>query len=207
MPSTRLPVLGLLGGVASGKSFVANVLARHGGLVLDADRAGHETLTEPAVKHAIEQRFGSQVFDEHGDVIRKALGAIVFSDPAALRFLEELTHPRIGQRLLRQLEQGGNAVAAVLDAPVMLKAGWDGFCSEIWFVDAPREVRLQRALERGWTAAQFAAREAAQESLEEKRRRSDRVISNFGTSDSVEKTALSFWNEFIGRSRSESNSE
>ncbi len=183
--SPRPRVLGLLGGIASGKSYVANLLAAQGAVVLDADRAGHEVLNDRNVQWALQNRWGKQVFTAQGDVDRKAVGAIVFADPAELKFLEQLTHPQIGERLRQQLtaiqdtHRGSeDTLAAVLDAPVMLKAGWDALCDEIWFIDAPREVRLQRALDRGWSPEQFQAREAAQEPLEEKRLRADRIIEN-----------------------------
>lgn len=206
-PDARhLPVLGLLGGVASGKSFVAGLLAEHGAAVLDADRAGHQVLEQDEVKAALRERWGPRVFTPTGQVDRKAVGEIVFQDQAELEFLEAVTHPRIGCLLQEQIEhllQQG-APAAVLDAPVMLKAGWDAICDAIWFVDAPRPTRLQRALQRGWTEAQFAAREAAQESLDEKRRKADVMIDNAGSSQATAAAVARHWQQFLDRVRTSS---
>jgi len=199
-------VLGLLGGVASGKSFVAGLLAEHGAAVLDADRAGHQVLEQDEVKAALRERWGPRVFTPTGQVDRKAVGEIVFQDQAELEFLEAVTHPRIGCLLQEQIEhllQQG-APAAVLDAPVMLKAGWDAICDAIWFVDAPRPTRLQRALQRGWTEAQFAAREAAQESLDEKRRKADVMIDNAGSSQATAAAVARHWQQFLDRVRTSS---
>ncbi len=195
----RLPVLGLLGGVASGKSFVAGLLAQHGAAVLDADRAGHQVLTEQDIKEQLHARWGDRVFTPAGEVDRKAVGEIVFSDQGELEFLEAVTHPRIGCLLQEQIEhhfrQG--APAAVLDAPVMLKAGWDAMCDAIWFVDSPRPTRLKRALARGWTEAQFDAREAAQEPLDEKLRKSDVIIDNAGSSEATAALVARHWQQFL----------
>jgi len=203
-PGARhLPVLGLLGGVASGKSYVANLLAKHGAAVLDADRAGHQVLEQDEVKATLRQRWGDRVFTPTGEVNRKAVGEIVFNDPTELKFLEAVTHPRIGCLLQEQIElllQQG-APAAVLDAPVMLKAGWDAMCDAIWFVDAPRPTRLQRALQRGWTEAQFDAREAAQESLDEKRRKATVVIDNAGDSEATAAAVARHWRQFLDQVR------
>jgi dephospho-CoA kinase len=180
-------VLGVLGGVASGKTLISKQLQELGAEVLDADRAGHAVLLEPDVEAAARTRWGPKIFGPDGHIERKKLGAIVFGPSAEARreleYLEKLTHPRIGALLRRQAveaSQRGTRVL-VLDAAVMLKAGWQEFCNKTIFVDAPREVRLARARQRGWTDEGFAAREAAQESLEEKRRWADVTIENSGS--------------------------
>jgi dephospho-CoA kinase len=184
-----MKVIGLLGGVASGKSSVAKAIARRGAVILDADAAGHDALRQSAVKEAIRNRWGARVFDAGGDVNRRAVAEIVFADTTAardeLKFLESVTHPLIAKSLSDQLA-AINAPVAVLDAAVMLKAGWDRHCDHIVFVDAPREVRLARARQRGWTEAQFDAREAAQERIERKRAASDYVLDNSGTPADLE---------------------
>jgi dephospho-CoA kinase len=160
-------LIGILGGVASGKSAVCNCLRSLGAAVLDADRVGHAVLREAEVKRAIHHRWGGKVFDAAGEIDRPAVAQIVFAatpeSKTELTFLEQLTHPRIGQRLQAQLAELNRegARAAVLDAPVMLKAGWDRMCQRIMFVDTPRCLRLERARQRGWTEADFEAREAA----------------------------------------------
>ena len=193
-------LIGIVGGIASGKSLVSSRLATLGAEVLDADLAGHDVLREPAVKEAVRARWGDDVFDSDGEISRAKVARIVFAANTAgheeLRFLEELTHPRIGQRLSEQIARwarDGATTAAVLDAPVMLKSGWDNKCDTIIFVDAPREVRLARARRRGWDEADFEAREAAQHAVEEKRRRADVVIDNSSTLEHVYAQVDRFW--------------
>lgn len=183
-------VIGIAGGVACGKSLVAEQLRRLGAAVLDADRVGHAVLCDPEVIAAARQRWGAGIQDGDGRIDRRKLAAIVFAPPPQgpddLAFLEQLTHPRIGQRLREQMEEWqrqGTVSAVVLDAAVMFKAGWDALCDVILFVDAPRAVRLARARQRGWSDAEFQSREAAQEGLDEKRRRAHVIVDNSSSPD------------------------
>ena len=192
-------VIGIVGGVASGKSLVAEQLRRLGAVILDADRAGHEVLQEESVRRALRQRWGDDVFDDRGGVDRAAVAQIVFgpspTGPQERAFLEQITHPRIGGRLREQVAaaQRAGAPVVVLDAPLLFEADWHHLCDQILFVESPREVRLQRARERGWTDDQFCAREAAQVSVEEKRRRSDQVIDNGGSLSEVAERVRRWW--------------
>ena len=200
----RMKIIGLLGGVASGKSLVAEQFRRLGAAVLDADRIGHEVLLLPEVREAIHKHFGDKVFRSDGEVDRKALGRIVFAlppaGPRALTFLEQLSHPKIRRRLRDEVEQmARNGVpATVLDAPVMLKAGWDKLCDVVIYIDAPDETRLKRAMSRGWTAEEFAAREAAQDSLDLKKQRADFVVDNSASEEYTQQQVERLWRSLIG---------
>lgn len=178
-------VVGIMGGIASGKSLVAQRMKQLGAVVIDADQIGHEVLLEPQVEQAVAKKWGPAVIDRSGHVDRAALAKIVFSPPPTgpreLEYLEQLTHPRIKKHLQSQL----SALASedpdrvvVLDAPVLLKAGWDKFCEKVVYVKASRALRLKRAMERGWSEEDFNAREAAQESLDKKLACADLVIDN-----------------------------
>ncbi|HEV2971849.1 MAG TPA: dephospho-CoA kinase [Pirellulales bacterium] len=199
-----MQIIGLLGGVASGKSFVAKRFELFGAKVLDADRIGHEVLLLPEVRDGIRNHFGDKVFGENGQVDRKALGRIVFGPPPdgarELLVLEQLTHPEIRRRLRGEADRmaADGVPAAILDAPVMLKSGWDKICSRMVYVDAPEEVRRERALSRGWTTEEFEAREAAQESLEVKRRRADFVIDNSASAEYTQSQIERFWHSLVG---------
>ncbi len=197
-------IIGLLGGIASGKSHVAEQFRRQGAGVLDADRAGHEALLLPAVRDAVRAHFGPDVFDAEGEIDRKKLGRVVFGPapegPRELAVLEGLTHPEIGSRLR---EQAGRLAAAgislaVLDAPVLLEAGWDRLCDALVFVDCPEPTRRARALGRGWTEAEFAAREAAQTSLDAKRKLANFIVDNSGQIEYTQAQIERIWHSLVG---------
>ncbi len=192
-------VIGVAGGVASGKSVVSDKLRALGAAVLDADRVGHEVLEEPSVRDAIRAHWGDAVFTDEGKVNRAALAQRVFAPPphgpVELAKLEQTTHPRIGARLREQIEQYREAgfPAVVLDAAVMFKAGWHRFCDKIVFVEAPLPVRLERALRRGWTKENFLAREAAQMPVDEKKKFADIIINNTGALEDTHQQVECFW--------------
>jgi len=197
-------VIGILGGVASGKSLVSGELAWLGAGVLDADRAGHEALRMPAIAAAARRRWGEAIFGADGQIDRKRLAQVVFAPPPEgpreRKCLEELTHPEIGRLLeqeARRMSQAGT-VAAILDAPLLLEAHWDKFCGKLMFVDAPRELRLRRALARGWSEKEFAVRESVQEDLESKRGRADLVVDNSGSPEQTREQVQRLWHSLVG---------
>jgi dephospho-CoA kinase len=201
-------LIGVVGGIASGKSEVAGHLKRLGAEVLDADQIGHEVLQEPEVAAAIRRRWGPEVFDSQGRVDRRRLADIVFAPPPRgpedLAYLEQLTHPRIGERVrarLDELARTGRTPAAVLDAALMIEAGWARSCDCLLFVDAPREQRLARAQHRGWTAAEFSARESAQTPLDVKRSQAAVVIDNSHTLEQTFAEVDRFWRSRVAASR------
>ena len=179
-----MKLVGLVGGIGSGKSTVAAAFRRLGAGVLDADRLGHEVLRLPNVRAAIGGRWGQEVLAPDGEIDRKALANIVFAPPPTgpceLAVLEKLTHPEIRRHLLAEIEKmsAEGIQIAILDAPVLLKAGWKGFCDSIVYVDAPLGLRQARAQSRGWTIDEFTRREASQESVEEKRELANFVVDN-----------------------------
>lgn len=199
--------VGIVGGVASGKSTVAKYLAKLGAVVFDVDGIAHEVLNEPEVIAAARKRWGESVVDDQGALVRRAIAQRVFGDEpqhdAELVFWESQTHPRITDRIRRELKQladseTGSEKVIVLDAAVLLKAGWEDFCDHLLFIDAPQADRLKRALERGWTAEHFADREASQISLEEKRKKSTLVIDNRVPLERTYEQVLNFWKSLSG---------
>lgn len=176
------PVIGLLGAPGSGKSFVAGLFAREGAAVIDADRLAREAMDEPAVRAELVRWWGDDVLDAAGQVDRRAVGAKVFKDAAALKRLESLVHPRVhaGRRRLRSAYEADASVRAIVeDCPLLLETGLDGECDVLVYVDAPLTVRRQRVLaSRGWTEEELARREKNQWPLDRKRGRADYVIDN-----------------------------
>jgi dephospho-CoA kinase len=188
-------VLGITGGIASGKSQVTEILASHGALVIDADRIGHQVLEDHAVQTLLVRQFGQSVLSqETKSVDRKRVAELVFGDtPQAIqrrRALEAITHPPIRARIRQQLDEALRSATLrwiVLDIPLLLESGWDKSCDAVWFVDAPQDIRLQRVLVRGWTREHFLAREASQWSVDRKRSRATHVISNSGSLEELDK--------------------
>ena len=152
-----LIVIGLTGGIASGKSYVAGRLAERGAVVLDADRHAQAALDEPRIRDAIVARWGEEVLDGAGRLDRQALASRVFGDAveteANRRFLEGLVHPFVRARLREELSAAreAGAPAAVLDVPLLLEVGWAEECDAVIFVDTPTVQRAARAAERGWS--------------------------------------------------------
>ena len=197
-------VIGVAGGIASGKSLVSKQLEELGATVLDADRVAHEVLRENRVKQSIKALWGDSVFDQQGEVSRSAVAELVFGSPPEgprhLQRLEAIVHPRISQILQQRVDElkhseGESEIVAVLDAAVMFKTGWDRHCDHILFVDAPSEQRYSRALQRGWSREAWQAREQSQAALDEKRARADVVIDNSGTVQDTLIQVQHFWNE------------
>jgi dephospho-CoA kinase len=207
METRKIPLVGIAGGIASGKSLIAGQFERHGAVVISADRLAHAVLEDDDVKRAIRQRWGDAVCQGDGQVDRAALAKIVFAappdGPRELKYLEQLTHPKVGQQIREQIEElseQGTAAAIVLDVPLLFESGWNSFCDKAVFVDVPRGVRLERAAARGWTPEDFARREAAQESLETKRKLADVIIDNSGSPESAAAQVERFWHSLVDSS-------
>lgn len=177
------PILGIVGGIGSGKSYVAGLFARLGAYVIDADQLGHQTLMNPVIKKQIMANWGAAVFDPQGEVDRKKLAAIVFSQPAEKARLEALVFPFIGEGIVSAIKkyQADPAVKLfILDAAILLETGWREHCNAIIFVEASEATRLMRVAGRGWDAQELHRREASQWPLEKKKAACQYVIPNEG---------------------------
>jgi len=180
-PQTK-PVIGLVGGIGAGKSTVAGELARLGCALVDADAIGHELLSDPQVAGALRQRWGEAIFCDDGGVDRASLGKIAFGDPAELSALNSILHPAIGEKMAESIRRGladASVPGVVVDAAVLFEAGWNDMCTHVVFVDAPDELRFDRAhRDRGWNKKMWTRREKSQISLDKKRRLCDYSIGN-----------------------------
>jgi dephospho-CoA kinase len=179
------PLIGIVGGIGSGKSLVAAELVKRGGYLISGDALGHEALRQPAIKEEVLKRWGRELLDENGEIQRRRLGQKVFADPAELQALEALVFPWIGRRIVEEIGKARRDPAVrliVLDAAVMMETGWDRNCDRVIYVDAAADVRRQRLLsQRGWSDKEIQDRERSQMPLDEKRRRADAVLDNSGT--------------------------
>jgi dephospho-CoA kinase len=191
-------MIGIVGGVASGKSAVAAQFAKLGAYVIDGDKLGHEVLQQPEVMVAARQRWGTAAIAADGNLDRHYIAARVFQPTDAgreeLAFWEGVMHPRITKALDRQLADLPEETIVILDAAVMFKAAWDQRCDHIVFVDVSRAQRMERAVQhRGWTAEQFEQREAAQLPVADKRHQATTVIDNSGSLDQTYMQVVVFW--------------
>jgi dephospho-CoA kinase len=185
----RAKVIGLAGGIGSGKSEVARILERLGCIVSDSDAQAKAALERPDVKDRLVSWWGSDLLDAEGRVDRRKVASIVFSDPEARRRLEDLVHPLIRAQRVWELEraQTTGAPALVIDAPLLYEAGLDRECDAVIFVSTPRQERLARlAATRGWDEAEVRRRENAQMPAEEKQRRAAYAVNNQGSRADLE---------------------
>lgn len=158
-------------------------------VLLDGDEAGHEVLREANAKQRIRDHFGPSVFDENGNVDRRALGRLVFGPTPEHRearaALEGIVHPRIREKLAAGIEearQTDGVEVVVVDAAVLFEAGWNDLCNTVVFVETPLEQRQQRVQAgRGWSAEDLKIRESSQYSLDRKRTACQYAVDNSGT--------------------------
>lgn len=192
------PVLiGLTGGIGSGKSTVAGMLAELGAYVIDADRVGHDVYRPGSEGfRRVQEAFGAAVVAADGTIDRRVLGARVFDDGQALARLNALLHPLIGEELRDRITA---AVAedpdrpVVVEAAIMLEAGWR-FFERIWVVVVDRETAIARVTSsRGLTREEVERRIDAQMTNEERRRRADLVIENDGSIEALRAQVALAW--------------
>lgn len=194
------PVVGIVGGIGSGKSAVARGLADHfSTVVIDADEIGHQVLTFPQTIDQLRLAFGDAVFDGE-QVDRKRLAALVFGDKPqqrdALQTLERIVHPEIDRVIQSRIEAAEDSTElTVLDAAVMLEAGWNRHCDFLVFIDTPFDHRLNRVREqRDWTGEELKRREASQLPLEKKQEAADFIVDNSGSLEHSIQQLLQFVN-------------
>ncbi len=183
-PKGNKLVIGLAGGIGSGKSLVARQMASLGCGVIDSDALARQALEEPEVIRTLVSWWGPQVLTPEGRIDRQAVGRIVFADAAERQRLEGLVHPRVHAgraRLREQYERDPSIRAIVEDAPLLYEVGLDEACDVVIFVAASRETRLERVKRsRGWSESELQRRESQQLPLDFKASRADYVLDNDG---------------------------
>ncbi len=178
-------VLGLTGGIACGKSTISLTLKEQGAAIVDGDVLSRELTAKngPALP-AIRDAFGADVFHADGTLNRKALGAAIFSDDEARARLDGIMQPLLLTLILRDIEDARQSGAAVcvLDMPLLYEKGLERLCSRVWCAYIPREIQLQRLMERdGYTLEEAEARLRSQLPAQEKAARADVVIDTSGS--------------------------
>jgi dephospho-CoA kinase len=192
-----MKVIGLTGGIGSGKSTVSQILAELGAVVLDADKVGHEAY-QPGTEtwKEVVAAFGREIVAPDEGIDRKKLGAIVFGDPEALTRLNQIVHPRMHNMMADKIEeyrrQGVKVV--VLEAAILLEAGWTPLVDEVWLTVASEPTVIRRARERtGLPEEQIRSRIRSQLSNEERKKQASVVISNDGSLDELRAKVVELW--------------
>lgn len=173
-------VIGLLGGVGSGKSTVAGLLARRGLAVLDADAEARAVTDQPEIRAALAARFGRDIVSAGGNLDRQLLARRAFADEQSTADLNAIVHPAVHERLLRALQAAGER-PVVLDVPLLLESPLAERVTTWIFVDAPESAREARVAERNWAPGERSRRETRQAALAAKRARAHIVLENSGS--------------------------
>ena len=195
-------VIGLTGGIATGKTTVSAMLKELGAEVLDADRVGHEAyLPDTPTYNEVVSTFGREIVGEDRQINRGQLGAIVFSDPANMKKLTDIMWPRMADIVAERIEEQkarGTGVM-VVEAAVLLEAKWDSLTDEVWVTVSPELSMIERLAEsRGLTEEQARDRINSQMSAEERIKRADVVIHNDSGQDELKAQIEEIWNSRVG---------
>jgi dephospho-CoA kinase len=181
-----MKIIGLTGGIASGKSTAAKTLSELGAVIIDADKTAHR-LMEPhqAVWEDIVNNFGLEILNSDMTINRIKLGAIVFDQPKQLEVLNRITGPRIVEALknsIMKIKTERPESVVILDVPLLYEAHMEKLCDQVWVVWVSREIQIKRLMERnGFTQDEAIKRIESQISLDEKARQADVVIDNSGS--------------------------
>lgn len=191
-------IIGLTGGIASGKSTVSALLVSKGARLVDADVIAREVmLPGHEVLAAAVKQFGSEILSPDGTLNRGKLGDIVFQDPAALQALNNLTHPAIRREIkerMNSMEEEDPKKLTIVDIPLLFESGLENMFHEILVVYVPREVQIARLMERnGLSLEQAEARLNAQMDIEAKRNKADYIIDNSGEFAHTEQQVAVLW--------------
>ncbi len=198
--------IGLTGGIASGKSTVTDFFKAEGVPVIDADLLGHRTYEpETDTFKAVAAAFGNEVVAEDGTINRQVLGGKVFGKPEELKRLTDIVWPgirKLGEEELATLKSAGHTVA-VLEAAVMIEAGWEDMCDELWVVAVEPDIAVQRLATRNNLDEEAArARIASQLTNDERIVKADVVIENNGDLETLERSIRDAWAKFQAREQS-----
>jgi dephospho-CoA kinase len=194
MPYHAKTLIGLTGNIACGKSTVTRQLRRLGAHVIDADSLIHEILSKggPAYRPVVDE-FGEGILAPDGEIDRRALGNIVFSDPQKLRRLEQIEHPIVRKIIDERIKSAVEPVV-VLDAIKLIESGWADKCDSVWVVTCRREQQIQRLMQtRNYSQVEAETRVDAQSPQELKIKSADVVIDNSGTLRDTHRQVLDAW--------------
>lgn len=197
-----MKVIGLTGGIASGKSTVSGILREKGAYIIDADEIS-KALVEPGKPAYLEivKHFGQEILNEDGSLRRKKLGRIVFADKEKLALLNKITHPKIIEEIKRRLEEAvnRNENVVVIDAALLIELGLYKMVDEVWLVTIDEKTQLERLLKRDSFLEEKEAKDRirAQMPQEEKVKYATRIINNSGDFSQLLKQVEQYWRELV----------
>lgn len=188
-------LIGLTGNIATGKSEVARMLRRLGAVVIDADQIAREIVQpgRPALTEIV-RAFGADILLPNGELDRKKLARIVFSDPRKLQQLEAITHPAVRQVMGELIAAQPADAVVVLEVIKLFESGWACQCDEVWVTHCPKEMQIARLMrDRGLSEAEARARVAAQNPQADKLARADLVIDTSGSLEYTRQQVEAAW--------------
>jgi dephospho-CoA kinase len=192
--------IGVTGQIGSGKTTAAKILASFGAVVIDADKIGRQVVDESVqLRRKLAKQFGKEILTASGKLSRKKLADLAFADDAAKRRLNRIVHPALLKELRRQMKQlSRQHEAVVIDAALLLDWNLDREMDLVIVIHASDQKRLRRMVARGFSRGDVLARQKAQVSFSEYRRRADRVILNNGTVKQLRSRLQRVWQAFVG---------
>ena len=197
-------IVGIVGGIAAGKSTVVEMLAECGADFIDADSEAHRVLEQHEVKAALVEWLGPEVVTPEGSVDRATIAQKVFADPKALERLQHLVHPGVRRAIERKVKEYRSQATSpmlVLDVPLLLESeSLTELCDKLIFIEANQQIRTARVATRNWTAEDLQKRESFQMDIEEKRSRADLTIDASGTLDATRERVRACFNKLVGLS-------
>ena len=196
------PIIGIMGGIGSGKSSVAAEFVKLGCKVIDADKIVHELLGRKTIKEKIVVSFGRDVLDSKGNIDRKRLGEIVFSDVDKLSLLNGIIHHLVMKRVEELIEQyncQNQAKAIVLDMSLLVEIGWAGRCDRLIFVDCEQKIRAERAKKKDFGKNRIKIRENFQISLDNKVSLADNMIENNSDFSALVRQIADVFSDIMGK--------
>ena len=194
-------VIGLTGGIGTGKSEVARIFQELGAVLINADQIGHQAYTPHSeIWQEVVKAFGEEILQPSGEIDRKKLGSIVFADPEQLTRLNQIMHPRMARMVAQQVQELGEqgADVVIVEAALLYEAGWDSLVGEVWSTESPEDLVIKRLQSRsGLSQEEAKKRIDSQMSGEERKSRSQVVVDNSGDLDELERVVRGIWDRRV----------
>jgi len=199
--TNKKPVIGILGGIGSGKSTTAAEFEKLGCGLIDADKIAHQLLDEPDIKKKVTEAFGSSILNKDNKIDRKKLADIVFADRAKLEQLNNIIHPAVLERaeqLIEEFNSRPEIKAIVLDMPLLVEVGWEKRCEKLIFIDCKEQIRAERSKKTHlFDENKLKIRENFQISLDKKQGIAENTIDNNSELSSLKKQVAEIFSNIV----------